>query len=95
MSAFFVGHIHFYGLSQHLFGDLGPVVAWPLIMSSTVRLSCTNLADAGIQEVSLEMRCPAIGVLRGWFPPFVVGGFGKAVVYVALQHPVLGILAQP
>ncbi|CAM9163497.1 unnamed protein product [Pylaiella littoralis] len=36
MSVFFVGHIHFYGLSQHLFGDLGPVVAWPLIMSSTV-----------------------------------------------------------
>ncbi|CAM9150746.1 unnamed protein product [Scytosiphon promiscuus] len=36
MSVFFVGHIHFYGQSQHLFGDLGPVVAWPLIMSSTV-----------------------------------------------------------
>ncbi|CAM9359623.1 unnamed protein product [Ectocarpus sp. 13 AM-2016] len=36
MSLFFVGHIHFYGQSQHLFGDLGPVVAWPLIMSSTV-----------------------------------------------------------
>lgn len=37
MSVFFVGHIHFYGQSQYLFGDLGPVVAWPLIMSSTVR----------------------------------------------------------
>ncbi|CAN0534242.1 unnamed protein product [Ectocarpus sp. 8 AP-2014] len=36
MSLFFVGHIHFYGQSQHLFGDLGPVIAWPLIMSSTV-----------------------------------------------------------
>ena len=36
MSVFFVGHIHFYGQSQYLFGDLGPVVAWPLIMSSTV-----------------------------------------------------------
>lgn len=37
MAVFFVGHIHFYGQSQYLFGDLGPVVAWPLIMSSTVR----------------------------------------------------------
>eukprot|EP00903_Cladosiphon_okamuranus_P017561 g16175.t1 len=36
MAVLFVGHIHFYGQSQYLFGDLGPVVAWPLIMSSTV-----------------------------------------------------------
>ncbi|CAM9680111.1 unnamed protein product [Laminaria digitata] len=36
MSVFFVGHIHLYGLAQFLFGGLGPVVAWPLIMSSTV-----------------------------------------------------------
>eukprot|EP00904_Undaria_pinnatifida_P013313 jgi/Undpi1/9111/HiC_scaffold_26.g11569.m1 len=36
MGLFFVGHIHLYGLAQYLFGDLGPVVAWPLIMSSTV-----------------------------------------------------------
>lgn len=38
MGVFFVGHIHLYGLAQYLFGGLGPVVAWPLIMSSTVRL---------------------------------------------------------
>lgn len=43
MSFFFVGHIHFYGQSQHLFGDLGPVVAWPLIMSSTVRSQCRSI----------------------------------------------------
>lgn len=37
MSVFFVGHIHAYGVAQHLFGGLGPVIAWPLLMSSTVR----------------------------------------------------------
>lgn len=36
MSLFFVGHIHMYGFAQYLFGGLGPVIAWPLLMSSTV-----------------------------------------------------------
>lgn len=38
-----MGHIHFYGQSQYLFGDLGPVVAWPLIMSSTVSRTTQRL----------------------------------------------------
>lgn len=29
-----------YGIAQFLFGSLGPVIAWPLLMSSTV--SCRN-----------------------------------------------------
>ncbi|CAM9457239.1 unnamed protein product [Ascophyllum nodosum] len=36
MSIFFFAHIHLYGVAQYFFGDLGPVVAWPLLMSSTV-----------------------------------------------------------
>ncbi|CAM9589638.1 unnamed protein product [Discosporangium mesarthrocarpum] len=36
MSVLFLGHIHLYGVAQFLFGDLGPVIAWPLLMSSTV-----------------------------------------------------------
>ena len=32
----FVAHIHLYGAGAALFGDLGAVFAWPLIMSSTV-----------------------------------------------------------
>lgn len=36
MAVFFVGHIHLYGIAQFLFGGLGPVIAWPLLMSSTV-----------------------------------------------------------
>lgn len=53
MGLFFVGHIHLYGLAQYLFGDLGPVVAWPLIMSSTVRLKTT------------QTRCSLSSVMRG------------------------------
>ena len=45
MSVFFVGHVHFYGQSQQMFGDLGPVVAWPLTMSSAVRLQYNDAED--------------------------------------------------
>mmetsp|Transcript_17853 Transcript_17853/g.23510 ORF Transcript_17853/g.23510 Transcript_17853/m.23510 type:complete len:413 (-) Transcript_17853:103-1341(-) len=36
MAIFFVTHIHLYGAGQSFLGDLGPAIAWPLIMSSTV-----------------------------------------------------------
>jgi hypothetical protein len=36
MSFFFVAHIYLYGVAQALFGNLGTVVSWPLLMSSTV-----------------------------------------------------------
>eukprot|EP00752_Nemacystus_decipiens_P003114 g2884.t1 len=67
MSVFFVGHIHFYGLSQHLFGDLGPVVAWPLIMSSTVlggqMWSVLMKEWVGVPRLALKINVLSISLL--------------------------------
>ncbi|CAM9629826.1 unnamed protein product [Chrysoparadoxa australica] len=36
MGTAFVAHIHLYGVAQALFGNLGEVISWPLLMTSTV-----------------------------------------------------------